>query len=96
MSHLFSMSASDLKGQTRPILGWLSTSVMRPASRILRSGPLNMNNLRNEGQPTLGSAIYEPAGALAKGLALVDSDLHEISRVYDQDWIYDWQSYIKR
>ena len=55
-----------------------------------------MNNLRNEGQRPIGSAIYEPAGALAKGLALVDNDLHEISRVYDQDWIYDWQSYIKR
>ena len=55
-----------------------------------------MNNLPNEGQRTLGSAIYEPAGALAKELALVDNDLQEISRVYDQDWIYDWQSYIKR
>ena len=55
-----------------------------------------MNNLRNEGQRTLGSAIYEPAGALAKGITLVDNDLHETSRVYGQNWIYDCQSYIKR
>ena len=55
-----------------------------------------MNNLRNKGQPIQGSAIYEPAGTLAKGLALVDNYLQQISRYRTQTLIYDLKSYIKR
>ncbi|MEN9678102.1 MAG: hypothetical protein RIS76_3998 [Verrucomicrobiota bacterium] len=55
-----------------------------------------MNNFRNEGQPTLGSAIYEPAEAIANRPALADNELREMSRVHNQTWIYYWQLYIKR
>lgn len=48
-----------------------------------------MNNLRNEGQPTLESAIYEPAGAILKWSALPDKYLQRTSRNRTPNRIYN-------